>query len=91
MTELDIVNKWALLSFWSDKIKQSNATLFLISHDIDTLIYLCDRIVVLSDNPSKVLKEFSVTIPHARHLDFLVSDDFLNSKKLLLESIQNQQ
>ena len=88
LTELDIVNKWELLSFWSEKIEQSNATLFLISHDIDTLLYLCDRIIVLSDKPAQILNEFSVSVPHVRNIDFLVSESFVTSKKQLLESIQ---
>jgi len=88
LTELDIVNKWEFLSFWSEKINQSNATLILISHDVDTLLYLCDRIIVLSDKPSQILKEFSVRVPHVRDVDFLVSEIFINSKKQLLESIQ---
>jgi ABC-type nitrate/sulfonate/bicarbonate transport system ATPase subunit len=88
LTELDIVNKWELLSFWSEKIEQSNATLFLISHDIDTLLYLCDKIIVLSDKPAQILNKFSVSVPHVRNIDFLVSESFVTSKKQLLESIQ---
>jgi len=88
LTELDIVNKWEFLSFWSEKIKQSRATLILISHDVDTLLYLCDRIIVLSDKPAHILNEFSVNVPHVRDIDFLVSDNFVTSKKQLLESIR---
>jgi ABC-type nitrate/sulfonate/bicarbonate transport system ATPase subunit len=90
LTELDIVNKWGLMSFWSEKIKESEAALILISHDIDTLLYLCDRIIVLSDKPSKILKEFSINIPHVRDIDFLVSDGFIDSKKQLLDVIQQK-
>jgi len=90
LTELDIVNKWELLSFWSEKIEQLTATLILISHDIDTLLYLCDRIIVLSDKPSKILSEFSINIPHVRNKDFLTSDVFNDSKKQLLGTIQQR-
>jgi NitT/TauT family transport system ATP-binding protein len=88
LTELDIVNKWNLLSFWSELIRLSNAALLLISHDVDTLLYLCDRIIVLSDKPAKVLNEFVIDTPHVRNIDFLVSESFIESKKQLLESIQ---
>jgi ABC-type nitrate/sulfonate/bicarbonate transport system ATPase subunit len=89
LTELDITKKWELLSFWSEQIILGNSTLLLVSHDIDTLIYMCDRIVVLSDKPSEIIKEFSIIEKHPRHLDFLISDDFISSKKQLLESINN--
>ncbi|MDR2496193.1 MAG: ATP-binding cassette domain-containing protein [Tannerellaceae bacterium] len=88
LTELDIVNKWKLLAFWSEKIESSNAALLLISHDIETLLYLCDRIVVLSDKPANVLQEFEIDTPHVRDADFLVSESFIESKKQLLGSIQ---
>ncbi|GHT39954.1 ABC transporter ATP-binding protein [Bacteroidia bacterium] len=90
LTELDIVNKWDLLSFWSEKIEQSKSALIMISHDIDTLIYMCDKIVILSDKPATILNQFSINIPHTRSRDFLVSDDFINFKKQILESIQKK-
>lgn len=90
LTELDITNKWDLLSFWSNQIRNAEATLLLVSHDIETLIYLCDKVIVLSDKPSRVIKEFAVTEPHPRQLDFLVSDTFTNSKKHLLKTIEGE-
>lgn len=90
LTELDITKKWELLSYWSTKIKDDNATLILVAHDLDTLLYLCDRIIVLSDKPCKIIKEFDIPQPHPRQLDFLVSGEFIHSKKLLLESIKSQ-
>lgn len=90
LTELDITSKWGLLSYWSDKIKSSNSTLLLVSHDIETLIYMCDRIIVLSDKPSTIKREFYVSEKHPRQLDFLVSEEFINSKKLLLDIIENE-
>jgi NitT/TauT family transport system ATP-binding protein len=90
LTELDITNKRKLLPYWSDKIKLSNATLVLISHDIDTLIYMCDKIVILSDKPAKFLNQFSINLTHARSDDFLISNDFIHFKKQILESIQKK-
>ena len=90
LTELDIVNKWELLSFWIEKIEQYEATLMLISHDVDTLLYLCDRIIVLSDKSSKILDEFLINTSHVRNKDFLTSNTFNDSKRQLLGTIQQR-
>lgn len=89
LTELDIKNKWVLLSFWSKHISDTKASLLVISHDIETLVYLCDRIVVLSDKPATILKEIKVLINHPRSVDFLVSDEFNKVKKELFNIINN--
>lgn len=88
LTELDINSKWELLHYWSKKIKESNSSLLLVSHDIETLLYMCDKIIVLSGKPFKVKRQFHVTVSHPRQLDFLVSDEFIDSKRQLLDIIQ---
>ncbi len=90
LTELDITNKWKLLSFWSKHILNTNASLLLVSHDIETLSYLCDRIIVLSDKPSIIIKEIVIYSQHPRNLDFLVSTEFIDAKKELLKIISKE-
>lgn len=89
LTELDISNKWELLPFWSRRIHHDNAALILVSHDIETLIFMSDRVVVLSDKPSKVLDILTIDEPHPRSLDFIFSSQFVEYKKRLLGAMQN--
>lgn len=90
LTELDILNKWKLFLFWSEHIYNSQASLLLISHDIETLLYLCDRVIVLSDKPSFIIKELNINISHPRTIDFLVSDTFYQKKRELVYCINNE-
>ena len=89
LTELDINNKWTLLSYWSKNIKETGSTLLLVSHDIETLIYMCDSIIVLSDKPSVVLNELNISQEHPRLFGFLNSASFHESKQQLLDAIQD--
>jgi sulfonate transport system ATP-binding protein len=85
LTELDLSNKWKFLKYWSEKIKEFESSLVLVSHDIETLIYLCDTIIVLTDKPSKIKKELRINTEHPRAIEYLVSEEFIKTKKELLE------
>jgi len=85
LTELDLSNKWSFLQYWSKKIKEFESSLILVSHDIETLIYLCDTIIILTDKPSKVKKKLKIEAEHPREIDYLVSDEFVKIKTELIE------
>ena len=56
-----------LLKVW----RATGVTIVFVTHDIDEGVYLSDRIAVLSDRPSRVLRELDV--PLARPRDQLVT------------------
>jgi ABC-type nitrate/sulfonate/bicarbonate transport system ATPase subunit len=87
LTELDISRKWKLLSFWSRKIYDLNASLLLVSHDLETLLYLCDKVIILSDKPSQIKKEIPLQTKHPREKDYLLANEFLDAKKEMLDLI----
>jgi NitT/TauT family transport system ATP-binding protein len=45
---------------------QFNATILLVTHDIDEAVYLADRVLVLSSAPSRILAAIPVELPAAR-------------------------
>lgn len=54
-----------IIKLWDD-IKNS---IVFVTHEIDEALLLGDKILVLSNRPTKVIKEFSIKIPkQARHL-----------------------
>ncbi len=67
LTEVDIQRKWRVLEYWSEYINMQQASLVLISHDIDTLLYLCDYILVLSGSPAKCKKVVKLNSPEYQH------------------------
>src|SRR5690625_5844532 len=46
--------------------RHEEATIVLVTHDIDEAVYLSDRIIVLSANPGKVYEEIAIDLPEDR-------------------------
>jgi len=87
LTELDISSKWDLLRYWSNEILANDSSLLVVSHDLETLLYMCNTVIVLSDKPSMIKKAISIESEHPRDLNFLLSNAFLKAKSELLECI----
>jgi ABC-type nitrate/sulfonate/bicarbonate transport system ATPase subunit len=51
LTEVGLRQKWRLLKQWSVEMHERRTGLLLVSHDVDTLMYLCDEILVLGGTP----------------------------------------
>ncbi len=82
LTEIDFMRKWKLLKLWSSKIKEFNSTLIIVSHDIDTLLYLCDEIYLISDKPSNILQKFHIeNQQHPRGQETLFNSEMIEIKK----------
>lgn len=43
-------------------------TILFVTHDIDEAIQLADRLIVLTDRPSKVKMNYEINEPHPRHI-----------------------
>jgi len=87
LTEIDILRKWKLLFYWSSKIKAFNSSLLIVSHDIDTLLFMCDEIIMLSDKPSRIIKKVEInSVSHPRCKDDLLSQSFIEHRGLLSKS-----
>jgi NitT/TauT family transport system ATP-binding protein len=39
----------------------------MVTHNIEEAVFMCDRIVVLSSNPGRVIAEIKVDLPHPRN------------------------
>lgn len=69
---LDALTKGALhdelLQIWNESAKGGRKqTIFMVTHDIDEAIYLCDRIVVFTNGPAATIGEvIEVPIPRPR-------------------------
>ena len=49
-------------------LAQERHTVLLITHDVEEAIHLADRIMVLSQRPTRIQKTFEVKLPHPRKL-----------------------
>lgn len=72
--------------------KENDATMILVTHDVDEAIYLSDRIVIMTPRPGKISEILNITLPHPRDRgakEFLaIRGEIL--EKLHLASVQPQ-
>jgi NitT/TauT family transport system ATP-binding protein/sulfonate transport system ATP-binding protein len=62
--------------------KRNNATMILVTHDVDEAIYLSDRIVIMTPRPGKISEILEVKLPHPRHRG---GTEFLTIRRNILE------
>jgi NitT/TauT family transport system ATP-binding protein len=65
--------------------RQFNLTTLMVSHDLDDVVYLADRIVVFSQRPVRILAQIPVTLPHPRRPEALAHPEFIQVKQRCLE------
>lgn len=62
--------------------KQNEATMVLVTHDVDEAIYLSDRIVIMTPRPGKISEIFEVKLPHPRERG---GSEFMNLRRNILD------
>lgn len=83
-TRLDM-QKW-LLSIW----EAYDQSILFITHSIDEALFLSDKIVILSANPAHIKKVITVPFSRPRNEEILLSAEFLQWKKEIIEVIQSE-
>ncbi|PLV59512.1 nitrate ABC transporter ATP-binding protein [Thermotoga sp. KOL6] len=79
------------LQIWlSEEVYRMQSSVVLITHDVEEAVLLSDRILVLSNRPSKVLEEISVPLPKPRTLKTLTNPKFSQIEEGILEILMNQ-
>ncbi|MBA7661748.1 Fe(3+) ions import ATP-binding protein FbpC 2 [subsurface metagenome] len=89
LTEVDLERKWKALNILSRAIEENNASLLLVSHDVEILVHLCDEIILLHDHPSKIINRYSIECPHPRSYQDIVKGSPQEIRNELLSSLEN--
>jgi NitT/TauT family transport system ATP-binding protein len=55
-----------LLDLWLEG-RMPTKSILMVTHNIEEAVFMCDRILVLSSNPGRVLAEIKVPLPHPRN------------------------
>lgn len=57
---LDALTRMTLQSVLRNLIEEERPTVVLVTHDVDEALYLADRVLVFSNRPATVLKQFEL-------------------------------
>jgi NitT/TauT family transport system ATP-binding protein len=69
-SSLDYITKDALqadlLDLWFKRYSIPLETILLVTHNIEETVSLCDRVLIMSSNPGRIVEEIRINLPHPR-------------------------
>jgi NitT/TauT family transport system ATP-binding protein len=71
---LDAITRAEMQAWLAAALEADPRTVVLVSHDVEEALYLCDRVVVLSARPGRVVEELRTPAPRAADRDAAVTD-----------------
>ncbi|WP_079526311.1 ABC transporter ATP-binding protein [Halobacillus hunanensis] len=77
------MQKW-LLSIW-EHYKRS---ILFVTHNIEEALFLSDRIIVLSNKPAHVQREFTIPFTRPREESLMLTQEFLEWKKTIYNELR---
>lgn len=69
LSALDIVTRKMLRTKILEVWKQTGKTVVFVTHDIDDVLTLADRVIVLSRKPGRIVQDISINEPRPRAID----------------------
>lgn len=85
---------WQNSLIMRDKIQQiwemTHTTTLFVSHDIDSAVYLANRLVILSNKPAKIRSIIRISLPRPRDLSIMRSQEFFDLKNEALEVFNSE-
>lgn len=79
---LDAMSKELMWEYYAKLYEESRRTNFFVTTDIDEAIFLADRLLIMSNVPTKVRAVLEVDIPRPRSLVGILDDDRANALKM---------
>jgi ABC-type nitrate/sulfonate/bicarbonate transport system ATPase subunit len=71
---LDAITRAEMQEWLAGALQADPRTVVLVTHDVEEALYLCDRVVVLSARPARIVEELSAPTPRAADRDEAVTD-----------------
>jgi ABC-type nitrate/sulfonate/bicarbonate transport system ATPase subunit len=71
---LDAITRAEMQAWLATALDADPRTVVLVTHDVEEALYLCDRVVVLSPRPARIVAELRAPSPRAPERDTVVTD-----------------
>ena len=79
---LDAMTRRLMQEYYGKLYDESRPTTFFVTTDIDEAIYLADRILIMTNIPTRVRSVLEVDLPRPRQIQALVDSDRANAIKM---------
>ena len=71
---LDAITRAEMQEWLAGALAAERRTVVLVSHDVEEALYLCDRVLVLSARPARIVAELAARRPARHPRDHAVSE-----------------
>ncbi len=86
---LDAITRAEMQEWLAGALRAEPRSVVLVSHDIEEALYLCDRVVVLSARPARVVEELAAPAPRATERDEAVTDpEFVTVRERAMHALR---
>lgn len=79
---LDHMTRQLMWEYYAGLVEESKRTNFFITTDIDEAIYLADKLLIMTNRPTRVRAELDIDLPRPRKHSDIATDDRANSLKM---------
>lgn len=88
---LDAMSKELMWEYYSGLYEESHRTNFFITTDIDEAIFLADRLIVMTNIPTRVRAVLDVNVPRPRRLANIFDNEHANEVKMQALSLLHEE
>lgn len=88
---LDAMTKELMWEYYARLFEESRRTNFFVTTDIDEAIFLADRLLIMTNIPTRVRAVLEVDIPRPRRLKDIVENDRANEVKMQALSLLHEE
>ena len=75
-----------LLQIW----ERHKKTVVFVTHSLTEAVYLCDKVLVMSARPGRILKEIAITLPRPRTYELMATETFGRLRAEIWELIRGK-
>ena len=87
---LDAMSRELMQDFFVKLFEENRKTNIFVTSEIDEAIFLADRLVVLTNKPTKVRKIINIDLPRPRSFEMLRSEEVYNYKREAMELLHEE-
>jgi ABC-type nitrate/sulfonate/bicarbonate transport system ATPase subunit len=91
---LDAETKWQMQELMVGIVEKSNATVLLVTHDLEEAIFLADRIIFMSRHPGTVRENLVTAFKGGRrfasHEEMMEADGFYDLEKQIMHLMRDE-
>lgn len=87
---LDAMTRELMQEYYVRLFEEHRLTNLFVTSEIEEAIFLADRLIILSNRPTKVRTVIEITLPRPREFTMLTSREYLNYKQQALEVLHEE-